>query len=146
VSYGRNSVTEDPAALDALRDELRAAGEDGRLAVLSRWMERHGGHAPDNELERVAQVIAVYAATAGASYAYRNPTPLDVPIALFVADQGKPEGGFGPAVLPGRWRPFAGAGLIVRVVPGVHAQLVLEPAATPLARALREVMDQVRRG
>jgi amino acid adenylation domain-containing protein len=142
--FARSTVTGDEALLDALADELRALAPEERLAGLSRWITRHGGHVMDAELERVGRVMAVYEATARAVRDYRDPPPLDAPAVLFVATEGRPEDGFGPDVLPGRWRPFVAGELPVRLIPGVHAQLVLEPAAVALADALREAMEARR--
>jgi amino acid adenylation domain-containing protein len=139
-------ATEDEALLDALEEELRALPEEERLAGLSRWIARHGGQVMDAELERVGLSVAVFAATARAVYDYRNPPPLDVPMALFVASEGKAEEKMGPDALPDRWRPFAAAGLTVHTVPGAHVHLPLDPAAETLAAQLREVMEAVRSG
>jgi thioesterase domain-containing protein len=86
----------------------------------------------------------VFAATARAVFAYRGPPPLDVPVALFVAAEGKPEKGMGPDLLPPRWRPFTTGELIVHVVPGPHLEMVLDPAAEVLGAQLSEVLRQVR--
>ncbi|HEU4880913.1 MAG TPA: thioesterase domain-containing protein, partial [Longimicrobium sp.] len=144
--FARAIVTEDDALLDALEQELRALPEEERLAGMSRWIARHGGQVMDEELERVGLSVAVFAATARAVFDYRNPPPLDVPMALFVASEGKAEEKMGPDALPDRWRPFAAAGLTVHTVPGAHVHLPLDPAAETLAAQLREVMEAVRNG
>ncbi|HEX6908789.1 MAG TPA: amino acid adenylation domain-containing protein [Longimicrobium sp.] len=144
--FARSTVTEDEALLDGLAEELRALAPEERLAGLSRWIARHGGPMMDAELERVGRVMAVYEATARAVRDYRDPPPLDVPVALFVASEGKPEDGAGPEMRPARWRPFVRGDMAVHVIPGAHAELVLEPAAVPLADALRRVMAQARKG
>jgi amino acid adenylation domain-containing protein len=144
--FARSIVTEDEALLDTLVDELRALPPEEQLAGLSRWIARHGGQVMDAELERVGRSITVFAATARAVHAYRDPPPLDVPIALFVASEGKPEDAMGPDVLPDRWRPFAAGGLTVHTVSGAHVHLPLDPAAETLAAHLREVLEQVRGG
>ncbi|HYR06445.1 MAG TPA: thioesterase domain-containing protein, partial [Longimicrobium sp.] len=144
--FARSIVTEDDALLDALEDELRALPEEARLAGLSRWIARHGGQVMDAELERVGRSVAVFAATARAVYDYRDPPPLDVPVALFVASEGRADEGMGPDALPARWRPFAAGELITHTVPGVHVHLPLDPAAETLAAQLREVMERLRGG
>ncbi|HEX6039348.1 non-ribosomal peptide synthetase [Longimicrobium sp.] len=142
--FAGSTVTGDEALLDALADELRPLAPQERLPALSRWIARHGGHVMDTELARVARVMAVYEATARAVRDYLDPPPLDAPVVLFVASEGRAEDGVGPDALPPRWRPFVAGELEVRVVPGVHAQLVHEPAAVTLAAALRDVMEDIR--
>jgi thioesterase domain-containing protein/acyl carrier protein len=144
--FAASAVTGDEALLDALVAELRPLPAEERLPAFSRWIARQGGQVMDDELDRVGWVVAVFEATARAIRDYRDPPPIDVPVALFVASEGKPEDGAGPEARPARWRPFVQGEMVVRVIPGVHAELVLEPAAVPLADALREVLDQVRRG
>jgi amino acid adenylation domain-containing protein len=139
-NFARATVTGDEALLDALVDELRALPEEERLAGLSRWIARHGGQVMDHELERVGRVLAVFEATARALRDYVDPPAIDVPVALFVAAEGKPEDGAGPEDRPARWRPFVSGEMSVHVLPGVHAQLVLEPTVHELADALREVL------
>jgi amino acid adenylation domain-containing protein len=143
-TFARSTVTGDEALLDALADELRALPARERLAGLSRWMARQGSQVRDDELERVGQVLAVFEATARAVRDYVDPPPVDVPVALFVAAEGKPEDGAGPEVRPARWRPFAAGEMSVHVIPGVHAQLVLEPNVPTLADALRAEMARLR--
>jgi amino acid adenylation domain-containing protein len=142
--FASGVVTEDEALLDALVAELRSLPEPEHLAALSRWIARHGGQVMDAELERVGRSLTVFAATARAVFAYRGPPPLDVPVALFVAAEGKPEKGMGPDLLPPRWRPFTTGELIVHVVPGPHLEMVLDPAAEVLGAQLSEVLRQVR--
>ena len=142
--YARSIVTEDEALLEGLMDELRALPPEEHLAGLSRWIARHGGQVMYTEVERMGRAITVFAASARAVRAYRDPPPLDAPVALFVASEGKAEDGKGPEHLPRRWRPFVRGELIVHVVPGEHALLVLDPAAQTLAAQLREVLDRVR--
>jgi amino acid adenylation domain-containing protein len=144
--YARSIVTEDQALLAGLVDELRVLPAEEQLAGLSRWIARHGGQVMDTELERVGRAIAVFAATARAVRAYRDPPPFDGPVALFVASQGRAEDGKGPELLPRRWRPFVRGELFVHVIPGAHAELVLDPAAAPLAAHLGEVMQRLRDG
>ncbi|HST58981.1 MAG TPA: amino acid adenylation domain-containing protein [Longimicrobium sp.] len=139
-NFARSTVTGDEALLDALADELRSLPAEERLAGLSRWIARHGGQVMDDELERVGRVMAVYEATARAVRGYVDPPALDVPVALFVAAEGKPEDGAGPEERPARWRRFVSGEMSVHVLPGVHAQLVLEPVVQELADALREVL------
>jgi thioesterase domain-containing protein/acyl carrier protein len=142
--FARGEVTEDDALLDALVAELRALPQPEHLAALSRWIARQGGQVMEAELERVARALSVFAATARALHAYRDPPPLDVPVALFVAAESAPERQMGPELLPARWRPFVAGELIVRIVPGIHLEMVLDPAAEVLAAQLAEVMEEVR--
>jgi thioesterase domain-containing protein len=144
--FAASIVTEDQALLDALESELRALPEPAQLPALSRWIARSGGQVMDAELEHVGRMLTVFAATARAVYAYRDPPPLDAPVALFVASEGDPERGMGPDALPPRWRAFVAGELIVHTIPGAHVELVLDPAAEPLAARLREVMQRVRKG
>ncbi|HVH11933.1 MAG TPA: hypothetical protein VM759_02720, partial [Longimicrobium sp.] len=142
--FAHSTVTGNEALLNALADELRALPSEERLAGLSRWIARQGGQVMDEELERVGRVLAVYEATARAVRDYVDPPPIDIPVALFVAEEGKAEDGAGAEGRPARWRPFLAGGMTVHLVPGVHAQIVLEPAATVLADALREELARAR--
>ncbi|HEX2208939.1 MAG TPA: amino acid adenylation domain-containing protein, partial [Longimicrobium sp.] len=142
--FAGSIVTEDEALLDALAAELRTLPRGEQLAGLARWIARHGGQVMDAELERVDRSLNVFAATARAVHAYRHPGPLDVPVALFVASEGKAEDGMGPDALPDRWRPFVRGELVVHTVPGAHVDLVLDPAAEILAARLAEVMQALR--
>jgi amino acid adenylation domain-containing protein len=144
--FAHSTVTGDEALLDALADELRALPPEERVGALSRWMTRQGAQVRDDELERVGRVLAVFEATARAVRNYVDPPPLDVPVVLFVAEEGKPEDGAGPEARPARWRPFVRGEMVVHVIPGVHAQLVLEPAVNTLAPALAEEMAKLRAG
>jgi amino acid adenylation domain-containing protein len=145
-NFARSAVTEDDALLDGLVNELRALPAEELVAGLSRWMTRQGGQVRYDELERVGHVMAVFEATARAVRDYVDPPAIDAPVALFVASEGKAEDGAGPEARPARWRPFVRGEMSVHVIPGVHAQLVLEPSATPLAAALRGEMDRRREG
>jgi amino acid adenylation domain-containing protein len=145
VGFASSNVTGDEALLDVLREELRAAPAEERLRVFSRWMAGAGGRFQEDELESLGRVFAVFEATARAIRDYVDPPPLDVPAALFVAAEGKPEDGAGPEERPARWRPFLRGELSVHVVPGKHLDIVLEPAVLPLADALREVLERLRR-
>ena len=100
----------------------------------------------DDEMERVGRVVAVFEATARAIREYVDPPAIDVPVALFVASAGKAEDGAGPEARPARWRPFVRGEMAVHVIPGEHAHIVLEPSATPLARALRDELARRREG
>jgi amino acid adenylation domain-containing protein len=142
--YVRSVVTEDEALLAGLTDELRALPAEEQVAGLARWIARHGGQVMDSEVERVGRALTVFAATARAVRAYHAPPPWDGPVALFVAAEGKAEDGKGPELLPRRWRPFVRGELMVHVIPGVHAEMVLDPAAEVLAPLLRQAMDRVR--
>jgi thioesterase domain-containing protein len=110
---------------------------------MSRWIARHGGQVMDDELDRMGRVVAVFEATARAVRDYVDPPLLDVPAVLFVAAEGKAEDGAGAEQRPARWRPFLRGELSVHVIPGPHAELVLEPAAVSLADALRQALARL---
>ena len=145
-NFARSTVTGDEAVLDALEAELRALPAEERLGGLSRWITRQGGQVRYDELELVGNVMAVFEATARAVRDYVDPPAIDAPVALFVASEGKAEDGAGPEARPARWRPFVRGEMSVHVIPGVHAQLVLEPSVQPLAAALRQEMERRREG
>ncbi len=141
-AFAQNTVTGEAGALDELEAELRAASSAEGVRVLSAWMAARGAQAADEELDRVGRVVDVFATTADAVRGYRATGAFRGRAVLLVAAEGRSEEGFGPDVLPERWRPLLGGEMEVRVVPGSHARLVLDPAVAEVAAALREALTR----
>ena len=134
-------VPEEPLA--ELAAALRAAEPERRIDALRAWSDAAGIAIPAPELENMGLRAKVLRAILEAARAY-EPRPYDGRVLLVCAEQGVKGEGWEAAALPELWRRIVTGALDVRVVPGLHAQMVFEPHAAALAAAWAEGTGETR--
>ncbi|HEU0052071.1 MAG TPA: hypothetical protein VFQ39_02795, partial [Longimicrobium sp.] len=132
----------EPAAVEALRGELRELPAEEREAAVGAWIART---APEVPVPLVAQVGRTVRVWSGVDEALRgwSPPRYDGDVLFLQAAEATPGIETPPGGLAAGWEAHVGGRMEVRVVPGTHATMVLEPAVEAVAREIREALAGV---